>query len=637
MHVDKGFLVKIFLRSRRVLGIVESLLSSDPGFATTPIAGVVHPFAVLSEELLSLAKWMVTYYGSTYRSTFELLIPRFVRSPQGCHATRPFGKVSSVLKTCTPIFPTTPRGIVYGSIAVDLRAERGSTHVLCELSDVDRNEVSFRSIELVLSAGTGTVLILVPEIDTSLPSLATIRRRFETYEPIVWHSRLRDGERRANWWSTFNRESQLVIGTRSAAFLPLRDLKLIVVYDEYDPIYKNPGNPRYNGRDVALCRARIGGVTCILESAVPSLESWANGSHKRHLLPHLDAKYRADKVHVVDLRYEKPFCGTRLLSLLLRQKIFDNWENGGQTLLLLNRRGHATQLQCRECGCLIRCPDCRATVVEHRPEGVVRCHLCGWMGPTPIRCPKCRHSSLSRRGTGTQRVEVILQKVFPKMRILRVDSDTAERHSPHTWMDVVRRHRVDIVVGTRATAGILHWPILRLVGILNADADLAINDFRTEERTFQDLMRVVEHTRWGGKEATVVVQTFGANKDLLDRIKNADAEGFLTQQLAIRRDYSYPPYAHIVRHIFRGRSDTKVWVCMERWKQFVLEHTTPGISIRGPIWAPRLKVNGVYRGSLFFFVDHPETCMPVLTQLFATIKLPGDVADTWDVDPIDFS
>ncbi len=706
-EVSEGYLVKIRLRSRICLGIVDRLLYSPPNFSTNEIEEVIYPLPVLSRELLNLGKWMANYYGQSYQSIFETFLPNGIRekrklrekqyltissslSEQALSTLKqrspkqamvyeflkesPYKTIEELIKALgvsrSVILSLRDKGFIsynqvpeivaepmirssfvpelslteeqlqaFQGLCESLDQKQYATHLLFGITGSGKTEVYSRLTGRILQ-DFGSVLWLVPEIALTIPALEKIRLGFAKYNPVIWHSRLTEGERLKNWWNILEGKTRLVIGTRSALFLPLKELRLIVVDEEHEPAYKNGETPRYNGRDAAIYRAFLNKALCVLGSATPSLESWHNvqlGKYKVHYLKHRALGQGLPHMRIVDMRYEKPFCGALAFSTLLREKIAERLDNREQSILFLNRRGYASYIQCKTCGHVVYCPSCHVTLVYHRGENLLKCHLCGKIVPMLHDCPVCHDHKLRPKGIGTQRLEDIIAKIFPMARTARIDVDSASDYEQSGWLELVKNNTVDILIGTQMIAKGLDFPNVTLVGVLNADAALHVSDFRAEERTFQLLVQVAGRSGRSHKPSEVVVQTFSPQNEYILRSKDFDVEGFLKSQLELRKDFHYPPYRHIIRHLFKGRSREKVWFFTEQWGLFLSKNFREKYEFHGPVWAPKEKVNDFYRCSIFFFAKNILNVLPKLLELRDKFKLAPDIVDTFDVDPVDFS
>ena len=412
--------------------------------------------------------------------------------------------------------------------------------------------------ETVLERGRGAI-VLVPEISLTPQTVTRFRAHFGD-EVAVLHSALSDGERYDAWRQLRAGEKRIAVGARSAIFAPVPRLGAVVVDEEHDGSYKQSETPRYHARDLAVVRAARAGAVCVLGSATPSLESWANadeGKFTRLSLPDRVGGGTLPPVRVVDLREVRkrrkedggdggaPSGGT-ILSPDLVEAVRGRMEREEQVILLLNRRGYSSFVQCRECGDVRSCRNCSVSLTYHRTRSRLVCHHCGHEEPAPERCARCGSDDLSFRGLGTEQVERIVAETFPGTRIARMDVDTTSgKWSHHEILGRVERGEVDILLGTQMIAKGLDFPRVTLVGVINADVGLHLPDFRASERTFQLLSQVAGRTGRGRLGGHVLIQTSVPDHYAVRSAVAHDYGAFAARELEERRDPAYPPHVRM--------------------------------------------------------------------------------------------
>jgi primosomal protein N' (replication factor Y) len=410
----------------------------------------------------------------------------------------------------------------------------------------------------VISFGRQAI-VLVPEISLTPQTVSRFRARFD--KVAVLHSHLSPVERHAQWRQIAVGDVQVIVGARSAIFAPTPHLGLIVLDEEHDASFKQDSAPRYHARDVALARARLEQIPVVLGSATPSLESWHAAQEGRYRLVELPRRIldRAlPHVGVIDLRHEvqnRSFRGA--ISRQLHVAIGEALRDKGQIILLLNRRGFSTSIQCPACGFVARCPNCDLALTHHRTGEKAVCHYCDYEIITPGRCPKCKFEGLRYAGLGTQKLEAEVHARFPQVSALRMDSDTMERPGSHE--EALRRFRsgeVQILLGTQMIAKGLDFPNVTLVGVINADTSLHFPDFRAAERTFQLVTQVAGRTGRGERGGRVLVQTLSPEHPAIVAATKHDFVLFAQNELPLRREYGYSPFASMVRIIIRGPDET---------------------------------------------------------------------------------
>ncbi len=407
-----------------------------------------------------------------------------------------------------------------------------------------KTEVYLHAVEAVLRAG-GQALVLVPEIALTHQLVERFQRRFSV--PIaLLHSGLSDQERLCAWLMARQAKAPLVIGTRSAIFTPLPNLKLIVVDEEHDGSYKQQDGFRYSARDVAIMRARSKGVPIVLGSATPSLESLNNALQERYRLLELPERTAAAVLPVVRLLDLRRLPLNEGLSPPLVEALAARLKRGEQSLLFLNRRGFSPVLMCHACGWLSPCPRCDAKLTFHKRSGRLRCHHCGTDAPVPPQCPACNGAALHGLGEGTQRIEAVLMRLFPSARIERIDRDSTRRKGALAEkLERIHAGEADILVGTQMLAKGHDFPNLTLVGVINADQGLYSADFRGPEGLFQRVAQVAGRAGRAEKPGEVFIQTYHPDHPLFAALQKHDYISFARYELDTRRQARYPPFAHL--------------------------------------------------------------------------------------------
>jgi primosomal protein N' (replication factor Y) len=505
-----------------------------------------------------------------------------------------------------------------------------------------KTEVYLRAIHEALAEGGG-VIFLVPEVALTPQTVARLRSRLESIAPehgcVVWHSHLSEGERVDGWHELATGEARIVVGARSAVFAPVKNLRLIVVDEEHEPAYKQDETPRYHGRDVAVMRAKLTNAHCILGSATPALETYANAQAGRYA--HLRMTQRIDDrqlpfIDVVDMRIEiMRSRGLTTLSQKLVHAMQDRFEKKEQTILFLNRRGYSSSMLCRKCGHVEQCPHCSISMTYHRTDESLRCHLCGHERGAPVRCPACSAPEIRWKGTGTQRVEEAVMRVLPRARIERMDADTmSKKNRFRQVLAEFRSGKIDVLVGTQMIAKGLDFPNVTLVGLVDADISMHMPDFRANERTFQLLVQVAGRAGRGDRAGVVVVQTFTPQAEAIQFSRHADFDGFAEGELKLRKDFRYPPYRHLIHHSFRGPNPEKLQFFAEQWAKLVEEKLGDRLEVRGPSPSPIEKVKDHYRFQVWYFTGGVTRVIGDLNRLRGAFAWPDDMIQVLDVDPV---
>jgi primosomal protein N' (replication factor Y) (superfamily II helicase) len=486
-------------------------------------------------------------------------------------------------------------------------ARAGGFHV-CLLHGVTgsgKTELYLRLAGVVLETGR-RVLVLVPEIALT-PAVARVFRLTFGARVAVQHSGLSDGERHDQWHRIRRGDVDIVVGTRSAVFAPLDRLGLVIVDEEHDTSYKQEETPRYNGRDVAIVRARSAGALVVLGSATPALESFRNAEAGRYGLMTLERRV-LDRplaaVRVVNMREEMAEQGADVvLSSSLVDALGDRGARGEQGLLLLNRRGFAAAVLCRQCGATLECPNCSVSLTVHhgtKGPGRARCHYCNHSAAVPPACTTCAAPYLERIGFGTEKVEAEVRRLLPGIRVARVDRDTMQRRGAiQQVLQQFAAGTFDVIVGTQMIAKGHDFPAVTLVGVISADVGLGVPDFRAGERTFQLLTQVVGRAGRGDIAGEAIIQTFFPEHYSVQLACRQDYTAFYTKELAYRRAMRYPPFVGLVNVIVRAPTFTAVMNDAGDLAAAVRAATAgQTISVLGPAPAALGRLRGAYRAQL---------------------------------------
>jgi primosomal protein N' (replication factor Y) len=534
-----------------------------------------------------------------------------------------------------------------GEITKAMNAENSlHTFLLHGVTGSGKTEIYLQALAHTLEQGKGAI-VLVPEIALTPQTVERFKARFSSGKlqtlVAVLHSHLSAGERHDEWHKIRQGRARIVIGARSAIFAPIETLGLIIVDEEHESTYKQEEAPRYHARDVAIMRGQMENAVVVLGSATPSLESFYNCKRGKFSLLELPERVDNQKmphVRVVDMRQtahkEK---GTPLFSPQLKEAIAQRLERGEQTILFLNRRGYSTSLQCPKCGYVCNCPNCSLALTFHRQEQKLACHICGHVEKVPLVCPneKCKNPAIRFAGTGTQRVEETLAKLFPKARVKRMDADTMKRKDDYRKvLGDFRAGKTDILVGTQMIAKGLHFPNVTLVGIIYADLALHQPDFRAGERTFQLLTQVAGRAGRGDVEGEVFVQAFAPFHPAIQYARRHDFNGFYEQEIEFREQLKYPPVSRVVLLTLKGRNEEKVKFSAEHLKR-ELEKTLKefkDLIFAGPAPAPLLRAETFYRYQIMLRTRAMSALSRELARIIQSLALPEDVALAVDIDPV---
>jgi primosomal protein N' (replication factor Y) (superfamily II helicase) len=477
----------------------------------------------------------------------------------------------------------------------------GAAALLFGVTGSGKTLVYLEAVKRVLAGNRGAI-VLVPEIGLTPQTVSRLRGAFGD-QVAVLHSALSDGERADAWRLLRRGERRVAVGARSAIFAPVQDLGIVVLDEEHEASYKNGEAPRYLTRDVAAVRARIEGAALVLGSATPSLEAMARAGDRLRLLrlPERIGARPLPPVEIVDLRVAPKVTGTGPVawSAALDSAIAGTLARKEQALLLLNRRGYAAFLHCPDCGEVWQCPRCTISLTVHRSPASLRCHYCGHEEALPFSCRKCANPVQQMRGVGTQQLEQVLAERYPGARVARMDLDTTSTKWSHQRiLGAVERGEVDLLIGTQMIAKGLDFPNVTLVGVVDADTGLYLPDFRAAERTFQLLAQVAGRAGRGPKGGKVIVQTRHPQHHALIWSARHDVEGFLREELELRRAPPYPPEVHLVNLVVSGE-DQQLTASrtaeLADWCSALVAHHSLDVSVLGPAPCPLARIKDRWR------------------------------------------
>lgn len=498
--------------------------------------------------------------------------------------------------------PSTPKKLTKeqarATNAVDqaIDNEQAVTFLLEGVTGSGKTEVYLQIIQHVLMQGK-TALMLVPEISLTPQIVRQFKSRFGNQVALL-HSALSDGERYDEWRRIEKGEAKVVVGARSAVFAPIKNLGVIIMDEEHETSYKQEDMPRYHARDVAQWRGQYHHCPVVLGSATPSLESRARAQKGVYQWLRLTKRINGKdlpQVQLVDMRQAGRYAPTTGISQELATEIQKRLALNEQVVLMLNRRGYSSFLMCRECGEVIKCPNCDISLTYHKDTNSLKCHYCGHEEPVPQVCPNCHSKAVRYFGTGTQRVEKELFELFPSARILRMDVDTTRRKGAHERiLNEFGDHHADILLGTQMIAKGLDFPNVTLVGVLNADTSLGLPDFRASERTFQLLTQVSGRAGRAEKEGNVLIQTYNPDHYAIQCAQQQDYEHFFGKEMQVRHQGGYPPYYFTIQITANARTETAAAQKMFQIRGEIVNHLSQSAVILGPTPQSIMRINNRY-------------------------------------------
>jgi primosomal protein N' (replication factor Y) len=500
-----------------------------------------------------------------------------------------------------------------------------------------KTEVYLQAIHHCLQQGLGA-LMLVPEISLTPQTVERFKTRFQTELIAVLHSHLSGGERHDEWHKLHSGKARVAIGARSAVFAPVERLGLIVVDEEHETSYKQEEAPRYHARDLAVVRAQLDRCAIVLGSATPSLESYQNAMTGKYRLVRLNSRVDDRKlplIRIVDMRQE--YLKQKHLPLIsngLATAIEARLGKREQSILFLNRRGFATSLVCNQCGYVCDCPNCSVALTFHLAENRLKCHLCGHMAVAPRKCPKCADPSIRYSGYGTEKIEGVVQKLFPTATAARMDGDSMSRKNAYRQtLQAFRTGKIDILIGTQMIAKGLDFPNVTLVGIINADVGLHMPDFRAGERTFQLLTQVAGRAGRGDTEGEVYVQSSTPFSPAIQFARHHNFEGFWEQESEFRERCEYPPFVHLLMIHVRSEHQRRGEFSAETIHRRLTEQLSPGTTLNPVVPAPIERAKGYYRFQILIRTKAIRQASLSVRSVLQKLTFSDDVQVSVDVDP----
>ena len=528
------------------------------------------------------------------------------------------------------------QGAVAARLVQAVQARAFAPFLLDGVTGSGKTETYFEPVAQALRMGR-QVLVLLPEIALTENFLARFSARFGA-APVLWHSSLKSTERRRAWRAIADGSAQVVVGARSALFLPYANLGLIVVDEAHEISFKQDDGVRYNARDVSVMRARFEGIPVVLASATPALESLhmaTQGVYEKLDLPARFGGASLPAVRLINLTEEKPG-SQRWLAGPLIDALRDRLDKGEQSLLFLNRRGYAPLTLCRNCGHRFKCPSCSAWLVEHRLSARLACHHCGFETRVPDACPECGESDcLVACGPGVERIAAEVAELFPQARVAVATSDTLNTPDrAAAFIAQAEARAIDIIIGTQLVTKGFHFPDLTLVGVVDADLGLEGGDLRAGERTFSQIAQVAGRAGRGAKPGEVLIQTRHPDAPVIAALANGDRDGFYAAETQARRDANAPPFGRWAAIILSSEDEKEAREAAVRLGD--RRPRLPDVQILGPAPAPLALLRGRYRFRFLVNARRSANLQACLRDWIGAVNFPPGVRVGVDVDPYSF-
>ena len=585
-------------------------------------------------EALKLAKWMVEYYGCFFISALRTIMPpgtggKEERKTKAKIAPATESQPANLEFRPSPFTLTAHQKEAVDKIIASLDGDK-KTVLLYGITGSGKTEVYLRSIEYALNKGQSSI-VLVPEISLTPQLVGRFRERFQDHIATL-HSDLTLKKRDEEWTRIAKGEAKIILGTRSAVFAPAKNLGLVILDEEFEQSYKQEKNPRYHAREVAQQL----GATVVLGSATPSIETYykaETGDYKLASLPERIEKRPLPPIEIIDMKKEPE----RLLSARLRQEIAETLARGEKAILFINRRGFFTYVVCKSCGSPVECKRCSVSLVYHADDKKLRCGHCEFETEANMVCPKCHNASLSFVGIGTQRIEKEVAEVYRDAKIIRYDRDSVLKKGSHeTIFAAFAEGDANVLIGTQMVTKGLDVPKVTLVGVVSADTTLNLPDFRSAERTFQQITQVAGRAGRHHLPGKVVVQTMNPDHYALKHALTHDYDGFYKEEIEFRRALFYPPFSRLINIVISGRNEFNV-MRAGNYLADILKRALPKnekTAVLGPAKAPLSKLRGAFRYQILIKTDEGDQVRGLTVKTIKEEHLPMDIRVAVDIDPI---
>ena len=689
-----GMRVKVPFASRELEGFVLDLVNStDDNYELKEIISIVDEEPILNNELLHLGQFMSKKYFSTLISCYQTMLPKALKAQNKTTINK---KMIKYVELCSNSFPKLKpnqekiveylringkvkkeevnkisvsgvntlikNGIIieslieeYRLVTKDINKEKetfkltveqqeaknkilsqtqSSVFLLHGVTGSGKTVVYMEIVEEMLNRGKDSIF-LVPEISLTPQMVYHFKSRFGD-EVAVLHSRLSEGEKYDEYRKIVEGKVHIVVGARSAVFAPFKNLGAIIIDEEHTTSYKQDNNPKYSAIEIAIERAKNNNAIVILGSATPSLETYARSIKGLYTLVELKHRVNTNNlplVEIVDMSKEK-HRGSIFSSRLITE-VNKRLEKHEQIILLLNRRGYSSFITCSNCGYTAKCPHCDITLTYHKTSNTLRCHYCGYADKMNDICPSCGEKAIKTLGTGTEKVEEEIKKVF-NARVVRMDLDTTSKKGSHEKIITgFKNHEYDILLGTQMIAKGLDFSNVTLVGVINADTSLMIPNYRSNEYTFQLLMQTAGRSGRGEKNGSVIIQTFNPEHYAITLASKHDYIDFFKQEMEVRRKLSYPPYYYLIYIKVIGKDYNKISIESNKIAS-ILTRELKNSKILGPTTCSVFKLNGLFRFGIIIKYKKEEKMEEVLQSLVNHYKGNQTVKVDIDVNPNNF-
>ncbi|MBN3032558.1 MAG: primosomal protein N' [Candidatus Saganbacteria bacterium] len=645
-RLEIGHQVRAPFGFRKEIGYVVGFVEQAEVSKVKEIEAITSDLPLFTAQAVELARWLADYYGSFFITALRLVMPPGTKGREGKgrkpkadsgqqtagEGTNPLSALGSRLSAFSL---TAEQTNALTQIKKAINEEKPGTFLLYGVTGSGKTEVYLQAIAEVIGRGRSAI-VMVPEISLTPQLVERFRGRFGDHIAVL-HSEFTAKQRDGEWRRAARGEAVIVLGTRSAAFAPLKNPGLIVLDEEYETTYKSEKSPRYHAREVALKLAELNGAVVILGSATPAVETFYKagaGEYTRLDLPRRIDDRPLPPVEVVDMRQEMKQGNFGVLSRRLKDELERTLSAGEQAILFINRLGFFTFVICRECGYVVECPRCAVSLVYSSSDKRLRCNRCGHTESPPALCPNCRGAAIKYFGSGTQRIEDEVAKLFPAARILRYDRDTTGKRGSHeVFFRTFAAGQADVMIGTQMVTKGLDLASVTLVGIVSADLGLHLPDFHAGEHTFQLLTQVAGRAGRHQLPGKVVLQTYSPDNYIIKAAVNHDYQAFYEQEIEQRRELGYPPFVELVSLLITGADRELAGQAAGELGGLLSQNLPTGVLGPVPAVVPRLR--GEWRHQILLKGSDLAVMRRAVEASLGRLTLPRGVRVMVDVEPQD--
>lgn len=631
--------VKVNFRNKIELGIISKIYEQqERPYELKEIITLYDESPIISEKEIELARWISKRYFTSIGEALFLFIPKGLReqkkqehinkSNELIHANDLNEEQESVFKQIKLEWEKIKR-----------KEQSTNNFLIYGVTGSGKTEIYFQIIKQMIQDGKQVVLLL-PEIALT-PQMMDFFKEKLGEEIALIHSKISNSKKLTLYKKIMRGEINIIIGPRSALFVPAFNLGCIIVDEEHDDSYKSAKKPRYDARFVAIKRASLYGALCIFGSATPSIESWYSASKGELKLLRLEKRFNNLPLPTVELvnltsaeKYQDFYISMRII-----EAISERLERKQKVIIFLNRRGFNSFIQCRDCGLVLYCDSCSIPLTYHNASQKLQCHYCGIEKEMVTECPDCHSKNLKYLGLGTEKVEQIIQNYFQNYKIARFDADSVKESNYDEILNNFKNGDTDILIGTQMITKGHHFPDVNLVCVINADILLNMPDFRANEKTFQTLVQVSGRAGRTYERGHVLIQTLRPTHYAIECVVNQDYESFIDKELKVRKSLNYPPFVRMLRILIKGKEEQRAMVASKKLlfsiQQFILQMNLKGkVIILGPSKAPIEKIEASYRYHIILKSHNLSVLIDIGNYLNDNFKLDSHLNIEFDIDPV---